>query len=91
MASHGNMSVPLHVMLNYGAKGENRNSLGCYVMHDGLLMFRFYSVAMCRVEGGILHIHGNVNDSDEARWLDNVVESISNIAKAHGKNGDFML
>lgn len=24
MASHGNMSVPLHVMLNYGAKGENR-------------------------------------------------------------------
>ncbi|KAF8700374.1 hypothetical protein HU200_034309 [Digitaria exilis] len=42
------------------------------------------AVASLRVEGGILHIHGNVNDSDEARWLDSVVESISNIAKAHG-------
>jgi hypothetical protein len=32
-----------------------------------------------------LHIHGNVNDLDEMSWLDNVVESISNIVKAHGK------
>jgi gluconate kinase len=32
-----------------------------------------------------LHIHENVNDSDEMSWLDNAVESISNIAKAHGK------
>ena len=46
---------------------------------------------MCRDGGGVLHIHGNVNDSDETRWLDNVVESISNIAKNHGKNGAFML
>lgn len=37
-----------------------------------------------RVDGGVLHIHGNVNDSDEVRWLDNVVESISSIATAHG-------
>ena len=37
-----------------------------------------------RAGGGVLHIHGNVNDSDEARWLDNVVESISSIATAHG-------
>ncbi|CAL5062533.1 unnamed protein product [Urochloa decumbens] len=42
------------------------------------------AVKALRVEGGIMHIHGNVNDSDETRWLDNVVESISNIAKAHG-------
>lgn len=55
------------------------------------LWWTFYSITMCRVGGGILHIHGNVNDSDETRWLDNVVESISNIAKNHGKNGAFML
>ncbi|PAN14153.1 hypothetical protein PAHAL_2G388000 [Panicum hallii] len=42
------------------------------------------AVRALRVEGGILHIHGNVNDSDETRWLDSVVESISDIAKAHG-------
>jgi hypothetical protein len=45
----------------------------------------FCSVATpTRVDGGILHIHGNVNDTDEARWLDNVVESISSIATTHG-------
>ena len=54
-------------------------------------MLIFYSITMCRVGGGVLHIHRNVNDSDETRWLDNVVESISNIAKNHGKNGAFML
>ena len=37
-----------------------------------------------RADGGTLHIHGNVNDSDEARWLENVVESISSIATTHG-------
>ncbi|XP_062189340.1 tRNA wybutosine-synthesizing protein 2/3/4 isoform X2 [Phragmites australis] len=42
------------------------------------------AVTALRVDGGILHIHGNVNNSDETRWLDNVVESISNIAKARG-------
>ncbi|CAN6225692.1 unnamed protein product, partial [Urochloa humidicola] len=42
------------------------------------------AVKALRVEGGIMHIHGNVNDSDETRWVDNVVESISSIAKAHG-------
>lgn len=55
------------------------------------LMLTFYSITMYRVGGGVLHIHGNVNDSDETRWLDSVVESISNIAKNHGKNGAFML
>jgi murein L,D-transpeptidase YafK len=48
------------------------------------------TLAMCRVEGGTLHIHGNVNDSDETRWLDSVVESISNIAKAHGKTPEMI-
>ncbi|KAK3127155.1 hypothetical protein QOZ80_7AG0569120 [Eleusine coracana subsp. coracana] len=42
------------------------------------------AVAALRVEGGILHIHGNVNDSDETSWLEHVVESISNVARAHG-------
>lgn len=42
------------------------------------------AVRALRVEGGILHIHGNVNDSDETLWLDSVVESISDIAKTHG-------
>ncbi|CAM0906040.1 unnamed protein product [Alopecurus aequalis] len=42
------------------------------------------AVRALRVGGGILHIHGNVNDSDEARWLENVVESISSIATTHG-------
>ena len=58
----------------------------CWI-HNKPLMLTFYSITMCRIGGGILHIHGNVNDSDETRWLDNVVESISNIAKNHGKNG----
>lgn len=42
------------------------------------------AVKALRVEGGMLHIHGNVNDSDEASWLDSVVESISNTATTHG-------
>uniref|UniRef100_A0A0E0LL90 tRNA wybutosine-synthesizing protein 2/3/4 n=1 Tax=Oryza punctata TaxID=4537 RepID=A0A0E0LL90_ORYPU len=42
------------------------------------------AVRALRAEGGMLHIHGNVNDSDETLWLDNVVESITNIAKTHG-------
>jgi len=62
----------------------------CWI-HNKPLMLIFYSITMCRVGGGVLHIHRNVNDSDETRWLDNVVESISNIAKNHGKNGAFML
>jgi tRNA wybutosine-synthesizing protein 3 len=41
-------------------------------------------VRALRAEGGMLHIHGNVNDSDESLWLDNVVKSITNIAKTHG-------
>lgn len=42
------------------------------------------AVTALRVGGGILHIHGNVTDSDETSWLDHVVDSISNIAKTHG-------
>nr|Q8H4D4.1 RecName: Full=tRNA wybutosine-synthesizing protein 2/3/4; Includes: RecName: Full=tRNA wybutosine-synthesizing protein 3 homolog; Short=tRNA-yW-synthesizing protein 3; AltName: Full=tRNA(Phe) 7-((3-amino-3-carboxypropyl)-4-demethylwyosine(37)-N(4))-methyltransferase; Includes: RecName: Full=tRNA wybutosine-synthesizing protein 2 homolog; Short=tRNA-yW-synthesizing protein 2; AltName: Full=tRNA(Phe) (4-demethylwyosine(37)-C(7)) aminocarboxypropyltransferase [Oryza sativa Japonica Group]BAC20692. len=42
------------------------------------------AVRALRAEGGMLHIHGNVNDSDESLWLDNVVKSITNIAKTHG-------
>ncbi|KAG8080376.1 hypothetical protein GUJ93_ZPchr0007g3241 [Zizania palustris] len=42
------------------------------------------AVRALRAEGGMLHIHGNVNDSDETLWLDNVVESINSMAKTHG-------
>ncbi|TVU38887.1 hypothetical protein EJB05_12282 [Eragrostis curvula] len=49
------------------------------------------AVAALRVEGGTLHIHGNVNDSDETSWLDDVVESISNIAKAHGLSWNILV
>ncbi|WVZ66070.1 hypothetical protein U9M48_015345 [Paspalum notatum var. saurae] len=42
------------------------------------------AVTALRVGGGVLHIHGNVIDSDETHWLDNVVKSISNIAKTQG-------
>ncbi|RWW09644.1 hypothetical protein BHE74_00043691 [Ensete ventricosum] len=40
---------------------------------------------MFRAEGGILHVHGNVNDSEESSWLEYVVKSISNIACSEGK------
>uniref|UniRef100_J3MLB2 tRNA wybutosine-synthesizing protein 2/3/4 n=1 Tax=Oryza brachyantha TaxID=4533 RepID=J3MLB2_ORYBR len=42
------------------------------------------AVRALRAEGGMLHIHGNVNDSDETCWLDKAVESICNIAKTQG-------
>ncbi|THU51364.1 hypothetical protein C4D60_Mb06t30260 [Musa balbisiana] len=42
------------------------------------------AVRALRAEGGILHVHGNVNDSEESSWLEYVVKSISNIACSEG-------
>ncbi|XP_039140350.1 aspartic proteinase CDR1-like [Dioscorea cayenensis subsp. rotundata] len=37
------------------------------------------------IEGGILHIYGNVNDSEEGSWLEYVLKTITNIAKSEGE------
>ncbi|XP_030491672.2 tRNA wybutosine-synthesizing protein 2/3/4 [Cannabis sativa] len=42
------------------------------------------AVRALRNEGGILHIHGNVKDTEEASWAEHVAESISAIAKSEG-------
>ncbi|RLM85219.1 tRNA wybutosine-synthesizing protein 2/3/4 isoform X2 [Panicum miliaceum] len=70
-------------------EGDNRATAPKVVWHTENACIMVLSVCQALnkqnwVEGGILHIHGNVNDSDETRWLDSVVESISDIAKAHG-------
>ncbi|XP_072956456.1 tRNA wybutosine-synthesizing protein 2/3/4 [Typha angustifolia] len=42
------------------------------------------AVRALRVGGGILHVHGNVNDSEESSWIDYVVRSISGISESEG-------
>ncbi|GER44932.1 tRNA wybutosine-synthesizing protein 2/3/4 [Striga asiatica] len=42
------------------------------------------AVRALRDEGGILHIHGNVKDTEEGLWTNRVVQSISDIAKCEG-------
>ncbi|KAG0483945.1 hypothetical protein HPP92_012029 [Vanilla planifolia] len=42
------------------------------------------AVKALRLQGGVLHIHGNVKDSKEKAWLESTVESIVNIAKLEG-------
>ncbi|XP_062088464.1 tRNA wybutosine-synthesizing protein 2/3/4 [Humulus lupulus] len=42
------------------------------------------AVLALRNEGGILHIHGNVKDTEEGSWAEHVAESISAIAKSEG-------
>lgn len=55
-----------------------------------LLLFAFFSVQVfmqhqnCRDEGGVLHIHGNVKDTEEGVWTNHVVQMISEIAKSEG-------
>lgn len=43
------------------------------------------AVQALRYEGGTLHIHGNVKDSEETQWNDHVAKSISEIAKSEGR------
>ncbi|KAI3456455.1 hypothetical protein Pfo_013118 [Paulownia fortunei] len=42
------------------------------------------AVRALRDEGGMLHIHGNVKDTEEVLWTNHVVQSISDIAKSEG-------
>ncbi|KAL2931413.1 tRNA wybutosine-synthesizing protein 2/3/4 [Bienertia sinuspersici] len=42
------------------------------------------AVRALRCEGGTLHIHGNVKDSEESEWTQHAVNSISVIAKSEG-------
>ncbi|CAI0468320.1 unnamed protein product [Linum tenue] len=36
-------------------------------------------------EGGVLHVHGNVKDSEEAAWTQHVVTSLENMARSEGR------
>ncbi|XP_038981938.1 tRNA wybutosine-synthesizing protein 2/3/4 isoform X2 [Phoenix dactylifera] len=42
------------------------------------------AVRALRAEGGMLHVHGNVNDSEEFSWSEYVVNSIRSIAQSEG-------
>lgn len=42
------------------------------------------AVRALRIEGGMLHVHGNVKDSEEKVWSDHVAKSIHDIAKSEG-------
>ncbi|KAJ0250215.1 tRNA wybutosine-synthesizing protein 2/3/4 [Hirschfeldia incana] len=44
------------------------------------------AIQALRPEGGILHVHGNVKDSDVSSWAEHVSKSLSDIAKAEGKS-----
>ncbi|GMH05308.1 hypothetical protein Nepgr_007148 [Nepenthes gracilis] len=44
------------------------------------------AVRALRSEGGTLHVHGNVKDSEEDLWTEHVVKSISKIAKLEGRD-----
>ncbi|ONI09967.1 hypothetical protein PRUPE_4G021000 [Prunus persica] len=42
------------------------------------------AVRALRSEGGMLHVHGNVKDSEESLWTKHVSESVGEIAKSEG-------
>ncbi|CAN1326735.1 tRNA wybutosine-synthesizing protein 2/3/4 [Linum perenne] len=44
------------------------------------------AIKALKKEGGILHVHGNVKDSEEATWTQHVVTSLDNIAKSEGRS-----
>lgn len=46
------------------------------------------AVRALRDEGGILHIHGNVKDSEEHIWTNHVSQSIQEIARSEGHDWD---
>lgn len=43
------------------------------------------AIEALRDEGGILHIHGNVKDTEKSLWTNHVVHSISDIAESQGR------
>ncbi|OAY64172.1 tRNA wybutosine-synthesizing protein 2/3/4 [Ananas comosus] len=49
------------------------------------------AVRALRAVGGVLHIHGNVNDSEENSWLDYVVQSIQSISESEGLSWDISI
>ncbi|PKA48659.1 tRNA wybutosine-synthesizing protein 2/3/4 [Apostasia shenzhenica] len=46
------------------------------------------AVKALRVEGGVLHIHGNVKDSEEKSWLEYVNKSVATFAHNDGLSWD---
>ncbi|KAL9285717.1 TRNA wybutosine-synthesizing protein/4 [Arabidopsis thaliana] len=44
------------------------------------------AIQALRPEGGILHVHGNVKDSDESSWAEHVTKTLSDIARAEGRS-----
>lgn len=44
------------------------------------------AVRALRSKGGILHVHGNVKDSEEVLWSEHVAKSINEIATSEGYN-----
>ncbi|KAF8093012.1 hypothetical protein N665_0393s0014 [Sinapis alba] len=44
------------------------------------------AIQALRPEGGILHVHGNVKDSDVSSWAEHVSKSLSDIARAEGRS-----
>ncbi|KAK8943174.1 tRNA wybutosine-synthesizing protein 2/3/4 [Platanthera zijinensis] len=46
------------------------------------------AVRALKTQGGLLHIHGNVKDSDEKSWCEHIVESIGGIAESEGLRWD---
>ncbi|AEE82410.1 Met-10+ like family protein / kelch repeat-containing protein [Arabidopsis thaliana] len=44
------------------------------------------AIQALRPEGGILHVHGNVKDSDESSWGEHVTKTLSDIARAEGRS-----
>ncbi|KAG5405109.1 hypothetical protein IGI04_011228 [Brassica rapa subsp. trilocularis] len=44
------------------------------------------AIQALRPEGGILHVHGNVKDSDVSSWSEHVSKSLSDIARAEGRS-----
>ncbi|KMT04175.1 hypothetical protein BVRB_8g186230 [Beta vulgaris subsp. vulgaris] len=59
----------------------NRVSLGLLPSSEGSWVT---AVRALRCEGGTLHIHGNVKDSEESQWAQHVLNSIFELAKAEG-------
>ncbi|XP_047941787.1 tRNA wybutosine-synthesizing protein 2/3/4 isoform X1 [Salvia hispanica] len=43
------------------------------------------AVAALRDEGGVLHVHGNVKDTEEGQWTNHSIEMISEISKSQGR------
>ncbi|WCJ20164.1 tRNA wybutosine-synthesizing protein 2/3/4 [Euphorbia peplus] len=44
------------------------------------------AVRALRSKGGMLHVHGNVKDSEEGSWKEHVSSSISEIARSEGRS-----